>query len=171
MVVEGATGKSDGLWCARLSLACLVDESSTMLIAHSACSDPGAGGSNPFWRSPGYQIREPERKRIRFGLVTSKYGHGQPVTKGEARRLQALNELMCLEGGPGWLGEARGERQVEEPGRSLGVDKIQRLGRMHKPLPASWEVGGVRSSEEGSNDPGAKGRCCRSVHIDTRSSA
>jgi len=139
-----------------------------MLIAHSACSVPGAGRSNPFWRSPGNQIREP---KFRFGLVTSKFDHGQPSTNGEARRLLTLNELMGLEGGPGWLGAARGERQVEEPGRSLWADKFQRLRRKHKPLVAPWEVGYVHSSDEGSNDPGAKGRCCRSVAINSRSSA
>jgi hypothetical protein len=51
------------------------------------------------------------------------------------------------------------------------VASIQRDSRMHKAMTASWEVGGAHSSEEGSNDPGAKGRYFRSAFINTRSSA
>lgn len=142
-----------------------------MLIARSTCSKSGGEFGNDTFRSPLARIREPQLKRTRFGLVTSKIVHGQPVTKGEACYRFFFNERLGGAGGPGWLGAARGARQAEEPGRSLWVDKIQRFRRKHKAFAAHWEVGRVRSSEEGSNDPGAKGRGCRLAFIKTRSSA
>ena len=156
--------------CARLSLACLADESSAMLIARSTCSGPCVRRSDPSVRSPGEQRGEPQRKRIRFGLVTSKSTTAnlprmaKPDTRSEATREHGR-------GGPGWLGAARLERQAEEPGRSVWVGKTQLLRRMHKASGACSEVGRVHSSWEAGNDRGAKGRDCRSAFIKTRSSA
>jgi len=65
LVVQRNPARRPFAFCAPgASLVCLVDESSTMLIACSTCSEPGG-----ISRSPGEQIREPQRKRIRFGLV------------------------------------------------------------------------------------------------------
>ena len=121
-------------------------------------------------RSPGEQRGEPQRKRIRFGLVNPKSTTAnpprwvKPATRSEATREHGR-------GGPGWLGAARLERQAEEPGRSGAVDEIQLLSRMHKAEHALSEVGRVHSSWEAGNDRGAKGRDCRSAFIKTRSSA
>ncbi len=141
-----------------------------MLIARSTCSGPGVRRSNPSVRSPGEQSGEPQRKRIRFGLDTPKSTMAnlrrlvKPDTRSEGTREHGR-------GGPGWLGAALHERQAEEPGRSGAVDEIQPLSRMHKADWAVSEVGRVHSSWEAGNDRGAKGRDCRSVLMETRSSA
>ena len=49
-----------------------------MLIARSTCSEPGVRRSDPSVRSPGKQTREPQRKQIRFGLVTPVFAANLP---------------------------------------------------------------------------------------------
>ncbi len=104
------------------SLACLVDESSTMLIARSTYSEPSVHRSNPLFGAWVIESVSRSASEPVIGLVTSIYDHGQPPTLGEACNLRISNERLRAEGGPGWLGTARGERHV----RNLG-DPFRRL--------------------------------------------
>ena len=136
-----------------------------MLIACSTCSGPGGAS-----RSPGEQKREPQRKRIRVGLVTPLFVANlpevvKPVTGSER------NEHMLGPGEPGRLGAARVERLAEEPGRVEAVGKTQQPSRMHKAGLAVSEVGRVHSSEEAGNDRRAKGRDRRSAAYKVRRTA
>ncbi len=110
-------------WCARLSLACLVDESSTMLIARSTYSEPSGRGSNSLFEAWGIESVSRSESEPVIGLVTSKIGHGQPSTMGKACYSRTSNERLRAGGGPGWLGTARGERHA----RNLG-DPFRRIG-------------------------------------------
>jgi len=104
------------------------------------------------------RIFEPQRKRIRFGLVkpnlvvANLQERAKPVTfleatsvcKGEAAR-------------GGW--ERRKEKdRPRNLGDPFGWVKTQLCLRTHKAARVHSEVGRVHSSEEGSNDPGVKGR-------------
>jgi hypothetical protein len=160
----------DVWWCARRSLVCLVDESSTMLIARSTCSRPGGGASNRVRRSPVMQSGAPQRKRIRFGLVTSKLAMAslpqmvKPVTLPEATSV----------GRDGVVRGGREKHAAKDNPRNLGDPygwvQAQLLCRMHKAWGVRSEVGRVYSSKEAGNDRGAKGRDCRSAIIKSRSS-
>ena len=64
----------------------------------------------------GPQTREPYRKRTRFGLFTLS-GCGQASDDDEACYPRGRNGRRHLRDTPGWLGRARAERCIEEPGR------------------------------------------------------
>ena len=159
------------MWCARQSLACLVDASSTMLIARSTCSRPGGLLGNECGRSPGAQSGEPQRKRIRFGLVTSNLAMAslpqkvKPVILPEATSVCRVGMVRG-----GWEKHAAKDKP-RNLGDPSGWVLAQRLVRTHKDKAARSEVGRVHSSEEAGNDRGAKGRGCRSVPIESGSSA
>jgi hypothetical protein len=148
---------SAALRCARTSLASLVDESSTMLIARSTCSDPSGGTGNGCRRSLGEQICEPQRKRIRFGLVTLVVAANLPeeVKPDVCSQATSVRGNGAIRGG--W--EQRAGKEVPRNlGEPLGRVKTQLLHRMHKVLEARWAVGRVHSSFEAGNDRRAKGR-------------
>ena len=75
-----------------------------MLIARSTCSEHSVSGSNSVLRSLWNQIRELQRKRTRFGLVTFKTGCGQPSTKGEACDRRVLKRAHGHGGQSGVIG-------------------------------------------------------------------
>jgi hypothetical protein len=136
-----------------------------MLIARSTCSGPG--GAN---RSPGEQSGEPQRKRIQFGLVTSKSAMAslprmvKPVIRFQATSVCGIGMVRG-----GWEKRAAKDKR-RNLGEPFGWALAQLLSRMHKALGARTEVGRVHSSEEAGNDRGAKGRDCRSAIIESRSS-
>jgi hypothetical protein len=109
-------------------------------------------------------------KRIRFGLVTRLVVASLPkMVKPE---ISSEATSVCR------MGTARGEweqRAEKEMSRNLGDPsgwaQTQPAGRMHKACGAHSEVGHAHSSEEGSNDPGAKGRGHGSATYESRSSA
>ena len=144
--------------CARISLVCLVDESSTMLIARSTCSEAGGGRSNPVRRSPANQIPEPQRKQIRFGLVKPNlFAANLPKRVKPVSVPEAMS--VCKGRADRGAREQRGEKdKPRNLGDPLGRVKTQPFSRMHKALGARWEVGHVHSSKEESNDLRAKGR-------------
>ena len=142
-----------------------------MLIARSTCSDPGAVRSNSVLRSPGDQVREPQRKQIRIGLVKPKTSVAnlpnmvKPVTSAQATSV-CMRETVRGE----WEQRAHKDRH-----RNLGDPfrwvKTQLFSRMHKAIEARSEVGRVHSSDEAGNDRRAKGRGHGSAANKTGSSA
>jgi len=157
--------------CARLSLACLVDESSTMLITRSTCSKSGGGVGNHSRRSPGARILEPQRKRIRFSPVIGYLVVVNPSLRAKpVIRLEGMS--MCTNGATRGDWEQREKKDKSRNlGGPLGRFKCQLLSRMHKALGVQAEVGYTHISEEAGNDRGAKGCNCRLAKIETRSSA
>jgi hypothetical protein len=158
-------------WCARLSLACLVDESSIMLIARSTCSEIGDPLGNGVGRSPMERILEPQRKRIRFGLVKPYLTvvipplWVKPVISAQAT---SVCEREAVRGGRERREEKDKPRNLGDP---FGWDKTQLIGRMHKAFGARSEVGHVHSSQEAGNDRGAKERDRGLASVKSRSSA
>src|SRR5579862_7015747 len=72
------------------------------------------------------------------------HDRGQPAGCGEACHSPDSNELWHRGGDPGCVRTARKYGEVEEPGRSLCVDRRksdQQKPRMHKWFLAHWEVG------------------------------
>ena len=128
-----------------------------MLIARSTCSKSSGGGGNGVGRSLDAQICEPQRKRIRFGLVTHKVVTNLSHGAKSAIRFQAMSAR-----GNGTIRGDREQRAEKEMPRNLGEPLgwalAQHESRMHKALVAPWAVGRVHSSEEAGNDRGAKGR-------------
>jgi hypothetical protein len=128
-----------------------------MLIARSTCSGPSGGIGNGVGRSLGERVCEPQRKRIRFGLVTLLVVAILPERAKPDIRSQATS--ICRSGTTrgGW--EQRADKEMPRNlGEPLGRAKTQPLHRMHKVLGARWAVGRVHSSREAGNDRGAKGR-------------
>src|SRR6202011_2797991 len=119
--------------CARRSLACLVDESSTMLIAHSTCSNPSGGLGNESRRSLGEQTCEPQRQRIRFGLVTHLSTASLPKVVKPVILLEAMSTRSEGVDRGGWEQRARKDtpRNLGDPsgwdfpnGLCEGISKV-----------------------------------------------
>lgn len=111
---------------ARQSLACLVDESSTMLIACSTCSGPSG-----IFRSLGEQICEPELQSVPFSLVKENLvvaklsPMAKPVITGESNK----HSRWTIRG----LRERRVEKDMSGTWESpSGGFKTKRLRRTHK---------------------------------------
>jgi len=137
-----------------------------MLIARSTCSGPSDVVGNECveaWASESVS-------RIRFGLVTQWVVASLPKMVKPVILSEATS--VCRKGATrgGW--EQRADKDMPRNlGGPLGWVKTQLFRRMHKALGARSEVGRVHSSEEGSNDPGAKGRDLGSATYESRSSA
>ena len=109
-------------------------------------------------------ISEPDSASL-CSLVESGYA----LRLAEACHRRGSNGCEHTPGSPGWLGAARGERPVEEPGRPVGVGVIaQRGAGMHNPAYRGTPsgVGEAHSSDETANHRGAKGPYCGHVESD-----
>lgn len=141
-----------------------------MIIARSSWSELSGGLGNEFRRSLGKRTREPQRKRIQFGLVTRKAVANLPMMVKPVTFPQATS--TCV--GRTVRGEREQRARKDMPrnlGGPFGWDLSQPALRMHKQGLARSEVGRVHSSKEAGNDRGAKGRDCRSVTNKTRRAA
>lgn len=102
---------------------------------------------------------EPQRKQIRFGLVTLSTAVNLPdVAKPEMRvEVMSAGTRAAVRGG--WERRAQTERS-----RNLG-DPAEHNGRDEyiSPVRLRLEVGHAHSSEEAANHRGAKGRDCERV--------
>jgi hypothetical protein len=142
-----------------------------MLIARSTCSKSRALGSNPLSRSRDKQRIEPQRKRIRFSLVTTKLLMTSPLDWVKSEISPEATSVCRVGMGRG----AWKQRDPKEMPRNLGDPKGQVksrvLDRMHKVENASLEVGGVHSSVEAGTDRGAKGLPHESATYESRRTA
>ena len=123
------------LRCARTSLACLVDESSTMLIARSTCSEPGVRRSDPSVRSPGKRTREPQRKQIRFGLVTPMFAANLPELVKPDMDPEATSVCRGSANRGDWERRARKDmpRNLGDPTRWRRSNRVAECIRRHGP--------------------------------------
>ena len=109
------------------------------MVAHLRVGVEGAGRN----------ASEPDSASLRTRKRPSSQRVGGLVPDGEAAS-------MCSRRGfPGWLGAARADRSVKEPGISavVGLEPNAPGNRQA----AAAEVGGARSSVEAANHRGAKG--------------
>ena len=94
------------------SLVCLADwKVSAMKIARSSCSNLGGVVGNCHLRSPGAQTCKPQRKRIRFGLVTLMSVASLPEMVKPETHAQATSACRRGTVRGGWEQRARKDRQ------------------------------------------------------------
>jgi len=137
-----------------------------MLIAHSTCSGPGGDFGNEGVEAWASKLVS----RIRFGLVTLMVVVSLPKGVKPDVCFEEMSKCRSRATRGGWK-----QRAAKDMPRNLGDPfewvKSQLFSRMHKAIEARSEVGRVHSSDEGSNDPGAKGRGHGSATDKTWSSA
>jgi len=132
-----------------------------MIIARSSCSDLSVSGGNSLGRSLGERVCKPQRKRIRFGLVTLYLAVAnlpkwvKPVTSIQATSICGWEAVRG-----GW--EQRADKDsIRNLGDPSGWFQYQRFNQMHK-----VGIGPARKSDAPIvvmklvKVSGAKGCCC-----------
>ena len=107
-----------------------------MIIARSSCSELSVERSNPSHRSLGERICKPQRKRIRFGLVTLKSVANLPEMVKPVTFVQATS--ICRQGAVrgGWEQRAEKDRHrnLGDPSRWASPNVVTECIRLPRPI-------------------------------------